>query len=62
LTHLLLQWSNFHCRITKFGRASVLYSFILVFFGVLFGRNTLFIIPLIFRQLFNLFLTPISFS
>ena len=38
----------------KTGRASVLYSFILVFLRVFCGLNTLFIIPVIFKKLFNL--------
>ena len=38
----------------KTGRASVLYSFILVFLGVFCGLQTLFKIPVIFKKLFNL--------
>ena len=40
----------------KTGRASVLYSFILVFLRVFCGLNTLFKIPVIFKKLFNLLL------
>ena len=38
----------------KTGRASVLYSFILVFLRGFYGLNTLFKIPVIFKKLFNL--------
>jgi hypothetical protein len=58
LLQLLLYWSNFHCRITRVGRASVVYNFILSFFGL----NTLFIVPVIFRYLFNFLPVSISFS
>ena len=37
----------------KTGRASVLYSFILVFLKDFCGLNTLFKIPVIFKKLFN---------
>ena len=36
------------------GRASVMYNFILVFFKVFCGLNTLLIMPVIFKELFNL--------
>jgi len=37
----------------KTGRASVLYSFILIFLRVFCGLNTLFKIPVIFKKVFN---------
>ena len=38
----------------KRGRASVLYSFIVVFLRGFYGLNTLFKIPVIFKKVFNL--------
>ena len=38
----------------KTGRASVLYSFIVVYLRVFCGLNTLFKIPVIFKKLFHL--------
>jgi hypothetical protein len=43
---LRVQFSLLYNRV---GRAGVLYHFILVFFKVFFGLNTLFIMPVIFR-------------
>ena len=44
----------------KPGRASVLYSFILVFLRVFYCLNTLFKIPAIFKKLFSLLSTSSS--
>jgi len=54
--------AQFSIEYNEDGTASVLFSIILVFFEVFCGLNTLLIMPVIFKYLFNLLSISTSFS
>ena len=59
---LFLSYISSQLPYNKTGRASEFYSFILVFLRIFCGLNTLFIIPVIFKQLCTCCQCPFHFS